>query len=273
MIRNNGDILKNCLREALNEKEYILATRINSTWPMIIEQAGLSGMYDYVEFLAEYAPFGQHDLENLARAAELHHLGIIAKIDYANRTYVAQKALASGFTGFLFTDHVRADEVKETILSLRADSPKYQGQLGFVNRRFIKNATFPSQMGYADDVAQTVMGFMIEKKEAVDNIEEICQVPGVDFVQFGPADFSMNSGFDKADNEELVKEAETKVIQTALKYGVSPRVEIRHASDADYYRAMGVKHFCLGSEIRILRDFWQDEGADLLKRVQAPTQG
>lgn len=44
-------------------------------------------------------------------------------------------------------------------------------------------------MDYAAQVSRCVMGFMIEKAQAVENIEEICSVPGVDFIQFGPAVF------------------------------------------------------------------------------------
>jgi len=262
--------MKNNLRIVFREKEFIMATRVNSTWPLITEQVGSCGTYDYVEFLAEYAPFGQHDLENLARAAELHRIGIIAKVDYANRAYVSQKALASGFQGILFTDHVGADEVEETIRNVRPACPEYQGRLGFVNRRWIGNADLSSQMDYARDVAQTVIGFMIEKKEAVDHIEEICQVPGVDFVQFGPADFSMNCGFDKSKQEDAVREAEETVIKAALKHGVSPRVEIRCAREAEHYKTLGVKHFCLGSEIRILKDFWKQEGDALHQLLCSP---
>lgn len=261
--------MNNHLREVLSRQEFVLATRINSTWPLITEIVGSSGLYDYVEFLAEYAPFDHYDLENIARAAELHNIGTIAKVDYANRTYVAQKALASGINGILFTDHTAADEVRETIRSISPATPEYGGSLGFVNRRWIRNADLSSQMDYAKDIAQTVIGFMIEKKAAVDNIEEICQVPGVDFIQFGPADFSMNSGFDKNKNEAEVKAAERKVIETALKYGVSPRVEIGHAKDAEYYRSLGVKHFALGSELRILKDFWKGQGTELKALLRA----
>lgn len=260
--------MKNRIREKLEDQQPILATRINSTWPMIAEVVGATGLYDYVEFLGEYAPFSQMDLENIARACELHNMGCIIKVDYANRNYVAQKALASGFQGILFTDHTTAQEVKETLRAVKPATPEIQGRLGYINRRFYKNERFSSQMSYAQEVQKCVMGFMIEKVDAVENIEAICQVPGVDFVQFGPADFSLNSGFNAKEEYEKVKEAETKVIQTALKYGVSSRVELNQAHEAKRYLEMGVKHFALGSELRIEREFWNQEGKSLLEQMK-----
>ena len=41
-------------------------------------------------------------------------------------------------------------------------------------------------------VRNTVAAFMVEKKECLDNLEEICEIPGVDMVQFGPSDYSMS---------------------------------------------------------------------------------
>ena len=185
------------------------------------------------------------------------------------RAYVAQKALASGFQGILFTDHTTAEEVKDTLKNIQPATPDIRGRMGYINRRFYKNERFKDQMDYAQEVQKCVMGFMIEKVEAVKNIEDICQVPGVDFIQFGPADFSLNSGFNAKEEVEKVREAETKVIQTALKYGVSPRVEINNASEAERYIKMGVNHFALGSELRIEREFWNQEGLQLLKELDS----
>lgn len=256
--------MKNTIREAFNNKEVVLATRINATAPIITEIIGATKKYDYIEFLGEYAPFDQYDMEHMCRAAELHDTAMMIKTDYYNRTYVAQKAMAAGFQGILFTDHTTAEEVAETILSITPATPQHGGRMGFVNRRWIANADLSSQMGYANDVCQTVKGFMIEKVEAVKNIEEICSVPGVDFIQFGGADFSMNSGFDRKDREAYVKEVEKHVIETALRKGVSVRVEIKVAKDADYYKKMGVKHFALGTDLRILKDFYKVEAETLM---------
>lgn len=163
----------------------------------------------------------------------------------------------------MFTDHTNPKEVLETIQSIKPASPRYHGRLGYVNRRWYKNERFSGQMEYAEYVNNCVVGFMIEKVEAVKNIDEICKIPGVDFIQFGPADFSLNSGFDYKKNEENVRSIEKHVIETCLKYGVSPRVEINHAKEAKKYIDMGVKHFALGTELHILRDFYNDEGTQL----------
>ncbi len=218
-------------------------------------------MYDYVEFLAEYAPFDQYDLENIARACELHGISSMIKVDFLNRGYVAQRAISSGFQSILFTDHRNGAQVEETLRMIRPDSPQHGGILGYTNRRWIGYREITPQMEFAEMAAKTVVNLMIEKKEAVENIAEICSVPGVDMVQFGPSDYSMNCGFNMQDHMEEVKEAERHVIAAAIKHGVRPRAEIRMPDQAKYYLDLGVRDFSLGSEIAVLLKFWKEEGS------------
>ena len=56
----------NRIREKLNAGEPTLATHVHTTWPGMIEVIGLTGIYDYVEFVAEYAPFDLHDWKTSA---------------------------------------------------------------------------------------------------------------------------------------------------------------------------------------------------------------
>ena len=113
--------------------------------------------------------------------------------------------------------------------------------------------------------ASAVKAFMIEKQEAVDNIEEICSVPGVDMVQFGPSDYCMSRGWNVCDHREEVAAAERHCIQVALAHGVQPRVEIYNVEDAKKYQEMGVRHFCIGDEFDILKDYWVNVGGAMRK--------
>ena len=53
-------------------------------------------MFDYIEFVAEYAPFDLYALENVCRAAELHGLSTMIKIDQEPRRFLAQRAVGAG---------------------------------------------------------------------------------------------------------------------------------------------------------------------------------
>jgi len=267
---------ENKLRRLLSQNLPSTATRLWSTWPFYMEALGATGHFDYAEFVAEYAPFTQGDLENLARAAELHDMGTMIKVDFYNRGYVAQKAVAAGFQAVLFTDCRNAEQVAESVKMLKPETPEFGGMYGFPNRRFIGTQSHMPQMDHAKRLNEVVVCFMIEKAEAMENIEEICAVPGVDMVQFGPSDYSMSAGWNRAEHMEACRAAERRVIEVALGHGVQPRCEIGSAAEAGYYIDLGVRHFCLGDQTQVLNGFWKGEGgrmraaADALKQKSRP---
>jgi len=260
---------ENKLRHLLNNNLPSTATRLWSTWPFYMEALGTTGNFDYAEFVAEYAPYTQVDLENLARAAELHNMGTMIKLDFQGREYAAQKAVAAGFQAVLFADHRNASQVEESVKAVKPDTPTWGGNYGCPARRFIGTQSHLNQMDHAKRLEEVVLCFMIEKAEAMRNIEEICQVPGVDMVQFGPADYSMSRGFNMQEHREETLAAEREMIQVALRHGVSPRCEIHSVESAKYYMDLGVRHFCLGDQFYILRKYWEEQGKEMRMAADA----
>ena len=259
----------NKLRYLLKNNMPSVATRLWSTWPFFMEALGATGYFDYAEFVAEYAPFTQDNLENLARAAELHDMGTMIKVDFLNSGYVAQKAVAAGFQAVLFTDHRTAEQVKASVKVMKPDTPEWGGLYGCPARRFIGTQSHLCQMDHARRIEDVVLCFMIEKNEAMNNIEEICSVPGVDMVQFGPADYSMSRGMNLKDNRLITLEIEREMIKVALDHGVQPRCEIQSPEEAKYYADLGVRHFCLGDQFYILQKYWQNEGGQMRAIVES----
>lgn len=250
----------NKLRKLLREGRPSTGTRLSSTWPFYTECVGVTGNFDYIEFVAEYAPYTQSDLENIARAAELYDMATLIKLDFQNRGSAAQRAVGAGFQGVLFTDHHNAREVAETVRMMKPETPEDGGVFGFPNRRFIGCTPSMDQMAHAARLREVVLCFMIEKKAAMEDIEAICAVPGVDMVQFGPSDFAMSSGWSRSQHMQECSDAEKRMIEVALKHGVQPRCEINTAEDAQAYIDLGVKHFCLGDQTRVLNAYWKGEG-------------
>ena len=87
----------NRLRELLDADLPSLGTHLHSSWPSITELVGHSGMFDYVEFVAEYAPYALYALENIGRAIDLFpHMSGMMKIEQEPRPYLPIRASGSG---------------------------------------------------------------------------------------------------------------------------------------------------------------------------------
>ena len=258
----------NKFRELLKEDKPTIGTHIHTTWPSIVEAIGHTGTYDYVEFVAEYGPFDLYAFDDMCRAAELYDMSMMVKVDQEPRGFIAQRAIGSGFQSVLFSDCRSADEVRECVAIARPETPEDRGTYGVATRRFTYMG-YGGSMDYVRALRDVVVVIMIEKDGAVQNLEEVLSVPGVDMIQWGGSDYSMSVGRAGQRGSAEIKAVERRVIETSLKMGVPPRAEINTADQAKYYLDMGVRHFCIGTDVNILYDWWKAHGDDVRKAVSS----
>jgi 2-keto-3-deoxy-L-rhamnonate aldolase RhmA len=246
-----------------------------STWPTTLEVIGETDLFHYVEFTSTYAPYDLYALENLGRAAELHNMTAMIKIDAEPKHYLAQRAIGSGFQSILFADLRTVQQVEEAIRSVRAEPKgwngcsmeRIEGMTEGGTRNFVK---------YCDDV---VINVMIEKRPLYEHLEDVLNLEGVDMVQFGPCDFSMSMEIWGEYDKPAIKQADEKIIKMALKYDKHPRIELGgpievFQKEISRYIKLGVQDFCIGTDLDILFQWMKTFGGaatDALSTVRAPT--
>jgi 4-hydroxy-2-oxoheptanedioate aldolase len=225
-----------------------------------VELVGQAGSYDYVEFTAEYSPFDMHDLDNLGRALELKNLGGMIKVEQTQWTHQAMRAIGSGFQSVLFADLRTVSDAHACVAAVRAETPGSGGRLGVGMRRDVGTVRDGGSPAYVAALDEVVIAVMVEKRECVEDLDAILSVKGIDMVQFGGSDYAMSIGVTGQRSHPDVVKAERKTIETALKKGLHPRVELGDITQAAPYLEMGVKHFCIGWDVRILHDWWRTKG-------------
>jgi 4-hydroxy-2-oxoheptanedioate aldolase len=259
---------ENRLRTLLREGKPTLGTRVQSSWPTISELIGRSQNFDYVEFLAEYAPYDLYALDNIARAIELYpnFTGLI-KTERSAQGHLAVRAMAAGIQNLLFTDVRSKADAQECIRIAKPEVPGSTGTHG--------NDAGRAAIGGVQELTkryeESVIVLMIEKKGAVEDLEGILSVPGVDMVQFGPSDYGMSIGLGGQRNHPAVMEAYEHTIRTSIRMGVRPRAEIQSPKDAEWYLERGVKDFNLSTDTAILATFYREQGA-AMREVMAEAE-
>jgi 2-keto-3-deoxy-L-rhamnonate aldolase RhmA len=226
----------------------------------MVEVIGHTGMFDYVEIIAEYAPYSLFSLDNMGRAIQLFdHMSGLIKVEQESRTHLAVRAISSGIQNILFSDIRNADEAQECVRAVRAETPLTGGLHGARHGRDVGVHLEAGSPAFVQALEDSVVALMIEKKGAIENLESILAVKGVDMVQFGPADYSMSIG--AARNSPQVKEAQEYMFKTAIRMGITPRAEINSPQEAEYYLNLGVRHFCLGTEVTTIYNWCKENGS------------
>jgi 4-hydroxy-2-oxoheptanedioate aldolase len=58
-----------------------------------------------------------------------------------------------------------------------------------------------------------------------------------------------------------VREAEKHVVETAHKKGIAARAEPGNPEMIERYVEMGIRHFCMGTDVALLFQWWKQNGA------------
>ncbi|MHB8909883.1 MAG: aldolase/citrate lyase family protein [Syntrophales bacterium] len=259
---------KNVLRELLNQGKPTLGTHVLIPWPGMAELIGLTGAFDYIEYVGEYSTFTTEQLENFGRAIDLFpDMSSMMKVEEQTRGFIAQRAIGHGLQNLLFTDCRNADDVRECIRLVLPETPEDRGTHG---ARMLRNVGYVQYSGtpeWVKAMEDTVMAFMIEKKTAMDELDEILSIPHVDMVQFGPNDYSISDGRPGQNSSPRTQQAQRDMIEKAIKKGVAARVEIKSADQAKPFIEMGVKHFCVGWDLRIIFDWCKAQGPAMREAI------
>jgi len=247
----------NRLRELLNEGKPTLGTHVIIPWPRIVEVIGHTGAFDYIEYVGEYSTFTLEQLENFGRAIELFpNMSSMIKVEEQTRGFIATRAIDAGIQNVLFTDCRSAEDVRECVRFVRSETPEAGGIHGANSRRISLGSNAVEWVKAMNDV---VIAIMIEKKGAMENLEEILSIKGVDMVQFGPGDYSISIGKPGQAGSPEIQKIQRDMIELALKKGVAPRVEIGSFEQAKPYVEMGVRHFCIGTDLEVIYGWCQQQ--------------
>ena len=116
-------------------------------------------------------------------------------------------------------------------------------------------ASFYAGADYHEHADTTVLTFaMIETQEAVDNLDEICSVPGLDAVYIGPSDLSVSigkgPGGDQRDAD--VMERIDATLAAARRHGIKAGIHTMTAAYANEMVEKGFDLVTLSSDFRLM---------------------
>lgn len=203
------------LRGRLEAGDVALGVLDNTYSPAVVELCGELGL-DFVWLDLEHggpSPWDATALENFARAAERSGTELLVRIPVADPGLV-RKVLDSGVRNLFLSRVEHAAEVRRAVRASRFTIGGEPGERGLASPRASR---WGQREGYVDHEDREVMvGVTIENRTAVDDIDEILDVPELGFVFLGPLDLSVSLGHPGEPDHTDVNTAEDQVLEAAL---------------------------------------------------------
>ena len=244
----------NKLRTKLSSTGYVTGSAMFSWSPNVIEVAGHVGL-DFMRIDNEHAWRQDSSVEHLLRAAHCAGIVPIIRVDKDN-PYLIRKALETGAGGIIVPDVHTPEQAAAVVMASKFPPRGTRGYSGNCWSAGWGTAAGREWVEWSD--TEPMIGVMIENHEAMLCIDEILATDGLDFVLFGPADFSMSLGWRQpAKESDEIQEALKRTIKAAKKAGKHVMLGVGAGeNDINKYREMGVTMFELASDLKILANVW-----------------
>jgi 2-keto-3-deoxy-L-rhamnonate aldolase RhmA len=216
---------------------------------------------DFVVLDAEHAPFSIEALDSCILAGRAVGINVLVRVD-GMKTHLIQSVLDMGAAGVIIP-HIRsANEARQAVSATQYS----KGSRGFsASHRAACYGRLPAaDHRESSDESIIVLG-QIEDADAVENIDEIAAVVGLDALFIGSADLSISLGVKHAD-DPMVEQAIDKICQSCVNAGKTIGLFLPSTEAVPQFREKGIHLFFISSDQSLLRKA-ATELADSFKKV------
>ena len=244
------------IKEQMRRGEPSIGSWMSMAHPSIAEILALAG-YDWIVIETEHTAIDVSEVLRLIIAIEQRGSVPLVRLAW-NDPIQAKAVLDSGAAGVL-VPMVNTKADAELAVSMTKYPPLGSRGVGLARAQGY-GINFDAYVTNAN--ADTLLLVQIEHREAVENIEQILSVTGIDGVFIGPYDLSLSLGIPGRLNHPDILAAKQKVLSAKLAHGliagmrfVQPQTA---ASDCQKAISEGYRFIALGIDIQFLGDSARD---------------
>jgi 4-hydroxy-2-oxoheptanedioate aldolase len=240
---------KNTVKQKLRAGETVFGTALEeclgSEIPLILAKAGLE--FFFVD--TEHSPANYSEFQALVRTA--HYAGIIPLLRVTqNRPELITRALDHGAMGVIVPRVADIEGAREALDAMKFPPGGHRGfGLRSINTDVMKGTA-------AEEIAasnrETLAILMIETVKALDQVEEIAKLPGLDVLFIGPYDLSLALGIIEQFENPKFLNAIDRVVAACNAAGIAVGLQTGNMPLFLEARRRGVRFLMYSSDIGVL---------------------
>ena len=235
------------LKSRIAAGETLLGTFLKTPHPHIVEVLGGAGL-DCLCIDAEHAPFDRRDLDACIMAAQLRGIPALVRTP-SNAPEQILNALDCGADGVV-VPHVRTASAAREIAASAHYGPGGRGYAGSSRAAGYGTKAMPDHK--RDSAAKTVVIAQIEDVEALNEIDEIAAVDGIDALFIGRIDLTVALGCESPDDPCVIA-AVNKIVAACVAARRPVGMFLSRPADVAEWRSKGATLFLLGSDHNFVR--------------------
>lgn len=245
----NDAFLINQTKTLLEQGESAVGTMVCELCSISVPRMLARGGLDFVIFDTEHGIFSSESIADLAAASRMAGITPIVRIPEIRKEAVS-RTLDMGAQGLLVPQVRHEDEVREVVRFAKYAPLGDRGvAIGRTHSDYLKGDA-AERMARLN--ASTMVIIQIETAEALERLESIASVPGVDALFIGPNDLASSLGVPgRLDHPEMVRAFE-RVITVARKEGIAAGIHLFDIEAAKVWKGKGIRLLTVSNDISML---------------------
>ena len=235
------------LRQRLRAGEPLFGTWVTLGDPAGVEVLGGSG-FDFLLLDGEHAPLDERTLLNQAIAARAAGVPVMYRVR-ANETARIKVALDLGVEAIMVPWVNSADDARRAVAAARYPPLGERGIGPWRASNYF--AEFWEHVRAANDEISLVV--QIEQAEAVEALDQILAVEGIDAAFIGPADLGASLGSLGEPNPKLDAAIE-RIADLCRAAGMTLGIDVVDLGQLPAHRALGISLFTFGADVAYLAE-------------------
>jgi 4-hydroxy-2-oxoheptanedioate aldolase len=216
--------------------------------------------FDFLWIEMEHSPITLESLREILLATRGAKAVPITRVP-ANEVWLAKRVLDAGSLGVVFPFTTTKELAERAVAASRYPPLGVRGfGPGLAMSRYGLGAA--DYVRFANENVLVVV--IIEQKEAVDNVEAIASVPGIDVLFVGVNDLSYSLGVGGRTTDPLVEQALVKVLEAGRRHGVAVGYPTGNPAEINRRIAQGFRFFQASSDVGLLTG----AARDMLSKVE-----
>jgi len=216
--------------------------------PGVMTMLGNAG-FDFVLIDNEHGPFSVESIAELSRAARAEGVTPIVRIPELTYAHVAQ-SLDGGAQGIMLPRVTERSQVEECVRYLKYAPEGKRGAVLARGHTAFKVGPLVETLAAMN--RETMLVVQVETKEAVDRLDGLLSVAGVDAALVGPTDLSLALGVGGQMEHPILVAAIEATIAACAKHKVVPAIHTNDVAMTAAWARRGMRLVSINSEVGLL---------------------
>lgn len=243
-------IFENSMKRALKEGKTVIGPMVSEIRTPGIAVLFARAGFDYFFIDMEHSCFSFETVSGMILAARAADIPVIVRPATRKSSEYLSRPLDSGASGLLVPQLKTRQDVENVVKWCRYQPVGDRGMALSRQHTFFETGNAVETMQRLNE--EILVAIQIECREAMDNLEDLLSVPGIDAAFVGPADLAASLGKPGQSDDPEVERAILRVIEIAKANNIIPGIFTSSMQKAKYWMDQGMKMIGFCTDITIL---------------------